>query len=49
MQNLRRSPVRASAARQEKRTKFLPLLRVSIGLEEADDLMADFKQAIEKC
>ena len=38
-------------ARQEETDRGIPAryTRVSIGLEEADDLMADFKQAIEKC
>ena len=38
-------------ARQKETDRGIPArhTRVSIGLEEADDLIADFKQAIEKC
>ena len=36
-------------ARQEETDRDSARTRASIGLEEADDLMADFKQAIEKC
>ena len=39
------------AARKEEKDRGIPTRysRVSIGLEEAEDLIADFKQAIEKC
>jgi len=44
-------PVTRIAARKEEKDRGIPARysRVSIGLEEPEDLIADFKQAIEKC
>ena len=44
-------PVTRIMARQEERDRGIParFTRVSIGLEEPEDLIADFKQAIERC
>lgn len=44
-------PVTRIAARGEENDRAIPAryTRVSIGLEETEDLIADFKQAIEKC
>ena len=44
-------PVTRITARNEEKDRGIPARysRVSIGLEEAEDLIADFKQAIEKC
>ena len=44
-------PVTRIVARHEEKSRGIPrrFTRVSIGLEEPEDLIADFKQAIEKC
>ena len=44
-------PVTRIFARHEEKPRGIPrrFTRVSIGLEESEDLIADFKQAIEKC
>jgi cystathionine beta-lyase/cystathionine gamma-synthase len=44
-------PVTRIAARKEEKDRGIPARysRVSIGLEEPEDLIADFKQAIENC
>ena len=44
-------PVTRIIARQEEKTRGIPqrFSRLSIGLEEPEDLIADFKQAIAKC
>jgi methionine-gamma-lyase len=44
-------PVTRIMARKEERNRGIPAryTRVSIGLEEPEDLIADFKQAIERC
>jgi cystathionine beta-lyase/cystathionine gamma-synthase len=44
-------PVTRITARNEEKDRGIPARysRVSIGLEEPEDLIADFKQAIEKC
>ena len=44
-------PVTRIVARNEENPRGIPprFTRVSIGLEEPEDLIADFKQAIEKC
>jgi len=44
-------PVTRIMARQEERDRGIParFTRVSIGLEEPEDLIADFKQAIARC
>jgi cystathionine beta-lyase/cystathionine gamma-synthase len=44
-------PVTRIMARKEETDRSIPAryTRVSIGLEEPEDLIADFKQAIEKC
>ena len=44
-------PVTRVAARNEEQDRGIPAryMRVSIGLEEPEDLINDFKQAIEKC
>ena len=44
-------PVTRIAARNEEKDRGIPAryMRVSIGLEEPEDLINDFKQAIEKC
>ena len=44
-------PVTRIVARDEEKPRGIPrrFTRVSIGLEEPEDLIADFKQAIEKC
>ena len=38
-------------SRSEEKYRGIPAryMRVSIGLEEPEDLIADFKRAIEKC
>lgn len=44
-------PVTRIVARREEKSRGIPprFTRVSVGLEEPDDLIADLKQAIEKC
>ncbi len=44
-------PVTRISVRREEKERGIPprYTRVSIGLEEPDDLVADFKQAIERC
>ena len=44
-------PVTRIVQRKEERPRGIPprFTRVSIGLEDPEDLIADFKQAIEKC
>ena len=44
-------PVTRITGRKEEKDRGIPTRysRVSIGLEEPEDLIADFKQAIEKC
>jgi len=44
-------PVTRITARREEKDRGIPTryTRVSIGLEEPEDLIADFKQAIERC
>ena len=44
-------PVTRIVARKEEMDRGIPARysRVSIGLEEPEDLIADFKQAIERC
>lgn len=44
-------PVTRIVLRKEEKLRGIPprFARVSIGLEEPEDLVADFKQAIEKC
>jgi len=44
-------PVTRVCLRREETDRGIPAryTRVSIGLEEPEDLMADFKQAIERC
>jgi len=44
-------PVTRITARREEKGRGIPVrfTRVSVGLEEPEDLIADFKQAIERC
>ena len=44
-------PVTRITARREEKDRGIPARysRVSIGLEEPEDLIADFSQAIKKC
>jgi methionine-gamma-lyase len=44
-------PVTRIVSRNEEKDRGIPnrFMRVSIGLEEPEDVIADFKQAIEKC
>ncbi len=44
-------PVTRVTARREERDRGIPAryTRVSVGLEEPEDLISDFKQAIEQC
>ncbi len=44
-------PVTRIMARKEEKPRGIPqrFTRVSIGLEEPEDLISDFKQAIERC